>query len=41
MLLTISLDNKDRDLLVYIHNKLGFGRLDGPFFYHPLTKMEQ
>jgi hypothetical protein len=38
ILLTISLDNKDRGLLIYIQNILGFGRIDGPFCHD--TKME-
>lgn len=32
ILLVISLDHKDRGLLEHIHQTLGFGRIDGPYF---------
>jgi len=32
ILLIISLDHKDRDLLEYIQKTLGFGRINGPFY---------
>jgi hypothetical protein len=32
ILLIISLDHKDRDLLEYIQKTIGFGRINGPFF---------